>query len=132
MGRGITMTFAGISVADAALGQLTLADLTLTAFSFFNVLRIVSYLPQILRVARDQYGATAISYSTWSLWTCANLSTGAYAIVNLHDAWLALVSLVNTAGCLAVILLTLWKRRRFRRRAARPSQARTSGGFARN
>jgi hypothetical protein len=124
------MTLAGISVADAALGQLTLADLTLTAFSFFNALRIVSYLPQILRVARDRSGATAISYSTWSMWTCANLSTGAYAIVNLQDAWLAVVSLVNAAGCLAVILLTLWKRRRFRRRAGGSDGMRASRGFA--
>jgi hypothetical protein len=125
------MIVAGISVADAALGQLTLADLTLTAFSFFNALRIVSYLPQILRLARDQYGASAISTSTWSLWACANLSTGAYASVNLEDAWLAVVSLVNTAGCLAVILLTLWKRRRFRRSDDRPKRAQASGGLAR-
>jgi hypothetical protein len=125
------MAIAGLSVVDATLGQLTLANLTLTAFSFFNALRIVSYLPQILRVARDAYGATAISYSTWAMWTCANLSTGAYAMVNLQDAWLALVSLVNTAGCLAVILLTAWKRRRFRRLAARVGRVPASRGLAR-
>jgi hypothetical protein len=126
------MTVAGISVADAALGQLTFADLTLTAFSFFNALMIVSYLPQILRVARDRFGATAISYSTWGMWTCANLSTAAYAIVNLEDAWLAVVSLMNTAGCLTVILLTGWKRRKPGPPAGSVEVRRKSGGLARN
>ncbi|MFO1147905.1 MAG: hypothetical protein U1E62_05955 [Alsobacter sp.] len=123
------MTLAGLSVADAALGQLTLASLALTAFSFFNALRIVSYLPQILRVARDRSGATPFSYGPWAMWTLANLSTAAYAVVKLQDAWLALVSLVNTGGCLAVILLTVWKRRQARRLARR--KAVTSGRFAR-
>ena len=41
--------------------------------------------PQILRIAGDRNGASAISYPTWVLWTCANASTAAYAAMNLGE-----------------------------------------------
>jgi hypothetical protein len=50
-----------------------------------RTLRIVSYLPQIYRVARDTRGASCISYLTWMLWTAANASTSFYAFANLGD-----------------------------------------------
>lgn len=65
-----------------------LPEITLALFSMFNVLRLGSYLPQIIRVAMDKDGAKAISYSTWSLWIGANASTAAYAAVNLGLALL--------------------------------------------
>lgn len=106
---------------------MTLPDATLAAFSFFNLLRLGSYLPQLWRIARDDHGATAISYATWGTWIGANASTTAYAWVNLGDGWLAFVNGVNAACCLAVCLLTAWKRRRWRR----AQEARlTASGFA--
>ena len=56
-----------------------LPEITLALFSVFNILRLGSYLPQIVRVAVDNEGAKAISYSTWGLWIGANASTAAYA-----------------------------------------------------
>jgi hypothetical protein len=91
---------------------MTVADLTYGLFTVFNGLRIFSYLPQILRVARDRNGASAISYATWSLWTAANATTGLYAAVNLSDLTLVVLNFVNAACCLAVIGLTMLKRRR--------------------
>lgn len=95
---------------------MSTADLMLALFSFFNFLRVFSYVPQIIKVARDEHGASAISYSTWAMWTCANGSTLGYAAVNLHDPWLAFISGVNTAGCAIVIALTMVKRRQHRER----------------
>jgi len=86
------------------------ADATLCLFTLFGGLRIVSYIPQILRIARDRDGAGAISYATWMLWIGANASTAMYASVNLGDAWLAFVSWIYAACCLAVILITARKR----------------------
>jgi hypothetical protein len=73
-----------------------------------------SYLPQIYTVAKDNNGASAISYSTWGLWIGANATTALYAIYNLKDIYLASVSVVYAACCLSVILLTIVKRRRHR------------------
>jgi hypothetical protein len=92
---------------------MTLADLAFYLFTGFNALRVFSYLPQILRVARDANGASAISYTTWGLWTAANASTCLYAEANLGDRLLGAISLLNAACCLAVIGLTAVKRRRF-------------------
>jgi hypothetical protein len=95
---------------------MELSQVTFLAFAVFNSLRVVSYLPQIVRVAADTNGASAISYTTWGLWTAANLSTGLYAAVNLHDFYLSAVSAINTACCAFVIALTVIKRRSLRRR----------------
>jgi hypothetical protein len=88
--------------------------LILAAFSFFNTIRVFSYLPQIVRIFRDTGGAATVSYLTWSLWFCANLSTAAYAGVIIGDYALCLVSSVNTLCCGIVICLTAYKRRHFR------------------
>ena len=89
-----------------------LPEITLALFSIFNILRLGSYLPQILRVAADNEGAKAISYSTWSLWIGANASTAAYAVVNIADMTLFIVSAMNAIGCALVVGLTALKRRR--------------------
>ncbi|MDX8452937.1 hypothetical protein RFM98_09230 [Mesorhizobium sp. VK9D] len=68
---------------------MTHGDLSFYLFTVFNGLRLVSYLPQIIRVARDENGASAISYTTWLLWTGPNATTGLYAGVNLDDPMLA-------------------------------------------
>lgn len=80
-------------------------------FAMFSSVRVVSYLPQIYRVASDPNGASAISYATWSLWLGANLATALYAAVNLQDMWLAIVSVLYATCCLSVIALTSIKRR---------------------
>jgi hypothetical protein len=88
------------------------ANATFLLFSLFSSLRIVSYVPQIHRVALDGNGASAISYSTWSLWTCANIATALYAAINLHDIYLSAVSGIYAFCCVIVIALTMFKRRR--------------------
>jgi uncharacterized protein with PQ loop repeat len=99
---------------------MELSHFTFLLFTLFSSLRIFSYLPQICKVARDRNGASAISYSTWILWTGANAATASYAGVNLRDFYLASVSAVSAICCVMVIALTLLKRR-----GGSPARART-------
>lgn len=93
---------------------MTLADASLMVFSAFSGVRLISYLPQIVRVARDTDGAAAISYTTWALWTGCHVSTGIYAAINLSDHLLAAASGLYALCCVLVIILTAGKRHRLR------------------
>src|SRR5689334_19824312 len=45
---------------------MTIADITLAAFTLSNSLRVVAYVPQIAKAFGDRGGAQAISFGTWS------------------------------------------------------------------
>lgn len=96
---------------------MTLAEITLAAFTLCNSLRVVDYLPQIVRAARDRSRAEAISFGTWALFLVSHASATAYALINQHDWTMASVFLANAAGCGAILLIAAWKRAPPRRRA---------------
>jgi hypothetical protein len=89
---------------------MTLADLALAAFAVCNSARVLAYVPQIIRAARDCHGASAISLTTWSLFAASNVSTSVYAVVQLDDWAVAGVFALNTLSCLAIVGITAWKR----------------------
>ena len=95
---------------------MTIADITLTAFTLCNSLRVVAYVPQIAKAARDRSGAEAISLGTWGLFLVSHASAAAYALVNQKDWTMASVFLGNAVGCCAIILIAAWKRSQHRRR----------------
>jgi hypothetical protein len=93
---------------------MTMADFSFWLFTVSNGLRIVSYLPQIYRIAIDPFGASSIAYSTWFLWAVASAASALYAACNVFDPLLASTNAMNALCCLAVIVLTVCKRRLFR------------------
>ncbi len=90
---------------------MTLEEMTLTLFAACNGARIIAYLPQLLKAATDKNGAASISLMTWLLFMIANLSTVAYALINQSDWWLAACFTGNALCCVAIVLITSWKRR---------------------
>ncbi|GJE03192.1 hypothetical protein [Methylobacterium isbiliense] len=89
----------------------TPADIALTLFTLCNGARIFAYLPQILTLVQDRSGAAGISCATWVLFTVSNASTVFYALLVLGDAAMSAIFALNTAFCVAVVLLTLHRRR---------------------
>jgi hypothetical protein len=95
---------------------MTVADITLAAFTLCNSFRVLAYIPQIAKAAIDETGAEAISFGTWSLFLVSHASSMAYALVNKEDWTMALMFLSNAIGCAAILLIAAAKRIRYRRR----------------
>ena len=79
----------------------------------FNTVRVFSYVPQIVAVAKELTDAKAISLITWSFWSMANLTTGLYANFVANDMLLAWMSYGNTLGCVIVVGIVIYKRKKY-------------------
>jgi uncharacterized protein with PQ loop repeat len=90
---------------------MALEDLTMALFTACNVIRVVAYVPQIYRAATDKNGASAISYTTWTLFLIAHASTVVYALVNRADWNLAACFAVNAVCCIAILAVAHLNRR---------------------
>ena len=101
--------------------QQALQVMVFGMFAGMNSIRILAYLPQIVKAARDSNGASAISYTTWSLFFASHLTTILYAIVCLGDIVMAAIFFGNALACLTIIVIALRNRRQYYRRAARES-----------
>lgn len=106
---------------------MPLAEITLALFAFCNSIRIVAYIPQIVRLVTDTTGASSISFLTWGLFLTANMSTVAYALVNRSDWTLAAYFSVYAACCATILALAYWKRRSHAKRAHDPAERRLGG-----
>jgi hypothetical protein len=65
---------------------MTMEEITLAIFAACISIRVVAYVPQILRAANDKNEASSVSFMTWSMFLLAHVSTVACALVN-RSAW---------------------------------------------
>src|SRR5258708_14690690 len=93
---------------------MTIADITLAVFTLCNSLRVVAYVPQIAKAARDRNGAEAISFATWGLFLISHASATTYALANKQDWTMASMFLSNAVGCGVILLIAAWKRAQHR------------------
>ncbi|MGZ5867895.1 MAG: hypothetical protein ACXWKC_21235 [Xanthobacteraceae bacterium] len=93
---------------------MTIADITLAAFTLCNSLRVVAYVPQIAKAFSDRSGAQAISFGTWGLFLVSHSSAMAYAVVNKADGTMAFMFLLNAIGCGVILLIAAWRRSQHR------------------
>ena len=96
--------------AGLAVRALTAADLALLLFTTTNSVRVFAYLPQITSIARDRHGASAVSLTTWGMFTVSHLSTMAYGLLVVADPRMAAIFGVNALCSVAIVALTLHKR----------------------
>src|SRR5262245_61306904 len=91
---------------------MPLEEITLALFAACNSVRVVAYVPQIVKAATDKNGASSISFMTWMLFLITHLSTVAYALINRSDWQMAACFAINAIGCVAILAIAYWKRRR--------------------
>jgi uncharacterized protein with PQ loop repeat len=101
------------------LWAVTPADAALAMFTVCNTLRVVAYVPQIVKIGRDRQGALAISYSSWTLFGVSNLSTALYGVLVVQDWRLSATFGASALCCLAILVMTAWKRIAFAQAAPR-------------
>jgi len=102
--------------------------LAITAlYTVCNALRLLSYVPQIVAVARENSGAHAISLMSWFFWLLSHAATALYCETVVKDSLLAAMMWGNTAGCVGVVALTVMKRRRYGWKRFPSGVARSSG-----
>jgi hypothetical protein len=89
---------------------MSIASLSLTAFTVLNGARIVAYIPQIMCLCRDRGGAASVSMVTWGMFFSANLATVVYALAVIDDRVVAGVFAANAVACIAIVGLILRKR----------------------
>lgn len=82
-------------------------------YFLLNILRVFSYVPQIITLSQEISEAKAMSLTTWSFWSAANFFTGVYALFVLKDTLLILMSFSNTLGCGIVVGLLIYKRKKY-------------------
>jgi hypothetical protein len=95
---------------------MTWASSSFAVFATLSAVRIIAYIPQIVRICRDENGAVAVSIVTWVLFSASHLATAFYTFDLGADASLTIVFIANTAGCLCIVIATTWKRQAVRRR----------------
>ena len=116
--------FALVSKVNAQIYYPWAPTAVMSLFTAINAVRVLAYVPQIVKAARDENGATGISYTTWGLFFLSHLTTIVYAVVCQGDAIMALIFLGNAVACLAIVAVTLIKRRNYRELAALSDRSR--------
>ena len=97
---------------DLMSQELIVQSLT-AIYAVCNAARLLIYVPQIVAIAREQSGAHAISMFSWIFWSFSHAVTAVYCHIVVNDPLLSSMMWGNAFGCLAVVVLTAAKRRRY-------------------
>ena len=86
---------------------MTIADITLAAFTLCNSLRFAAYIPKITRAIRDQGGAEAFSFAAWSMFLISHASAMTGTLVD-NEQWTAgFMFWGNVIGCSAMLFIAV-------------------------
>ena len=99
--------------------ELILQSIT-AIYAVCNAVRLLIYVPQIVAIARERSGAHAISMFSWIFWSFSHAVTAVYCHIIVNDPLLGSMMWGDAFGCLAVVVLTAAKRRRYGCNCERP------------
>lgn len=91
--------------------MMSASEIIVIAFAVTNSMRVVAYIPQIVRLMRDRSGAAAVSCCTWMLFLISHIATAAYAGVVLCEQWMCLLFAANAVCSAAIVILACLRRR---------------------
>jgi len=90
-----------------------MTTLLTATYALCNSVRIFFYVPQIMTIARERSGASAISLTSWLFWAFSHAVTAIYCYTVANDPLLGGMMWGNAIGCMAIVALTMLKRRRY-------------------
>ena len=82
-------------------------------YTICNALRVLSYGPQMLAIAREQSSVRAISLCTWTFWSLCHAVTAVYCYAVAADVLLSVMMCGNALGSGVIVILTTMKRLRY-------------------
>ncbi len=85
-----------------------------TLYSTIVLIAIFGYVPQLYRLIKTESDGKDISITTWLIWLYTWVVTLLYGAFELSDLKLCIVAIINLAGHLAIIGLTLNNRRKYK------------------
>lgn len=92
--------------------EMVSANLIITdLYWLFGFVTLTAYPLQLIRIWRDPDGAQSISVLAWVVWSGAYAASLAYAGWVVHAVAFSVISAGNLAGSLAIVVLSLAKRR---------------------
>lgn len=86
-------------------------------YSTVGLLVLIGYIPQLYRLWTTDTDCRDVSIAAWATWTYTSSVSLLYSVYELPDPKFAMVNAVNLSCILAIIALTLHRRRRFAERA---------------
>jgi hypothetical protein len=87
-----------------------------------NAIRLLSYGPQVVAIAREQSSVRAISLCTWSFWSFCHAVTAVYCYTVAADVLLSIMMCGNAIGSGIIVTLTTMKRFRHSSRGAHKTE----------
>ena len=82
------------------------------------VISILAYIPQIIRLTKRQTDCRDLSLTSWWIWNYTAAASLLYAIFEVGDLLFIISCATNILGVNIIIFLTLYKRWKFKQRAA--------------
>ncbi len=83
-------------------------------YSTVGIIVAFGYLPQIARLLRSKTRCDDISIPAWIIWNYTAIISLLYGYFDLSDLKLTIVNLVNVVCISSIILITLFKRKKYR------------------